>query len=54
MDNELMFIAERLYNEYGNGRHFEIVKAVKDGEIWSLKIKETTVTKDTQEQKDDN
>lgn len=54
MDNELIVIVERLWNEYGSGKHYTVESAIhnRDGS-WTISIKEFVNKKD-QEAKDDN
>lgn len=46
--NELLNIARRLYDEYGSGNHWEIVKAEKTENGWNLTVQliETNEKKD--------
>ena len=38
---ELVDIAEKLFNRYGSGKHWEIVKAEKPENGWNLTIQPT-------------
>lgn len=46
--NELLDIAEKLFNKYGSGKRWEIVKAEKTENVWNLTIQPT----ETKEEKD--
>lgn len=47
-ENELLDIANKLHNEYGSGKHWEIVKAEKTESGWNLTVQPTA----TEEEKD--
>lgn len=39
MQNELFDIAEKLFDRYGSGKHWEIVKAQKNADGWFITVK---------------
>ena len=43
---DLLDIGEKLYDKYGSGKHWEIVKAEKTEKGWSLTIQPAAEEKD--------